>query len=173
MAFPNSADSLSTYGGALSNYSDPIDPTTDEDAAWRNKYAANVAAMTHTVTRAARSFLGTTGGATAIADPSSGFIHDAVWGDAPSVKPSATYVATGTYDVIWPTTITDELGTTHTLSIRRAWAEVESSDGTLRLASAKVTGAQKVRVYTYAPAVAGATPTLGQLVGEVISVFWI
>lgn len=164
-------DTLATYGGPMANYSDPVDPTTDEDAAWRNKYAANVAMMTRTITRGARSFMGTTGGATQIAEPSSGFVHDALWGDGSSAKPSATHVATGTYDVIWPATVTDELGTTHTLTIRRATAGAESSDGTLRLAHAKVTAAQTVRVYTYAPAVAGAVPTLADLVGEVITVF--
>lgn len=164
-------DSLQTYGGALVNYSDAVDPTTDEDAAYRNKYAANVAMMTHTVMRAFRSFLGTTGGATAIADPSTGAVHDALWGDAAANKPSATYVSTGTYDIVWPTSVTDELGTSHTLSIRRAWAEVESSDGVFKTASAKVTAAQKVRVYTYASPSAGLAPAGSNLVGEVVTVF--
>lgn len=164
-------DTLATYGGAMANYADPIDPTTDEDAAWRNKYAANVAMVTHTVTRAARSFLGSTAGASGISDPTTGFVHDAVWGDSSTVKPSATYIATGTYDVIWPATVNDELGTSHTLSLRRASANVESSDGSFRIATAKVTGARTVRVYTYAPPVVGATPSLAQLAGEVITVF--
>lgn len=164
-------DTLATYGGAMENYFEIVDPTTDEEAEWRNKYAANVAMMTHTITRAARSFLGTTGGATAVSDPSSGFAHDALWGDSPSYKPSVTHVATGTYDAIWPSQVLDELGSSHTLQIRRSWAQVESSDGTLRIANAKVMSAQKVRIYTYEPAVAGNAPTLSNLVGEVISVF--
>jgi hypothetical protein len=164
-------DTLATYGGEMQNYSDPVDPTTDEEAEWRNKYAANVAMATHTLTRAARSFLGTTGGATAVADPSTGFVHDALWGDTPGVKAAITHVATGTYDAIWPTQVLDELGDSHTLQIRRAWAQAESSDGTLRLAHAKVTSAQKVRVYTYQPASASSPPTLSDLVGETITVF--
>lgn len=163
-------DTLATYGGPMANYSDPVDPTTDEDAAWRNKYAANVAMMTRTITRAARSFLGTTGGATQIADPSSGFVHDALWGDGSSAKPVGTYVQTGVYEVAWPATVTDELGATHTLTIRRAKAEVESSDGTLRIAHAKVMSAQRVRVYTY-EALANGTVFGSNLVGELITVF--
>jgi hypothetical protein len=162
-------DNLSSYGGRMQNYSDPVDPTTDEDAEWRNKYAANVAAMTHTIPRAVRSFLGSTAGATAIADPSTGFIHDAVWGDSSIVKPSATYIATGMYDVIWPATVTDELDVTHTLTIRRAHASAET-DGVWRDAKAKVTAANKVRVFTYQAT--GAAPNLDQLAGEVITV-WI
>lgn len=162
--------SLSTFGGALSNYSDVVDPTTDEDAAWRNKYVTDVAMMTHTVTRAVRSFLGTTGGATGIADPSSGLVHDAVWGDGASVKPVGTYVQTGVYEQNWPSTVTDELGTSHTLTIRRAWAQVESSDGTLRVAHARVMSSTRVRVYTY-EATASGTLFGANLVGEVVTVF--
>jgi hypothetical protein len=164
-------DTLATYGGALANYSDVIDPTTDEDAGSRNKYAANVAMMTRTITRAARSFLGTTGGATAVADPTTGFSHDAVWGDGSASKASVTHVSTGTYDAIWPATVTDELDVSHSVNFRRARAEVESSDGVLRLASAKVTGAAKVRVYTYEAPSAGLTPALADAVGQVITVF--
>ena len=165
-------DSLSTFGGALANYSDPVDPTTDEDAEWRNKYVANVAMMTHTVTRAARSFLGSTGGVTQIADPSTGFVHDAVWGDGAGVKPTPSYVTTGTYELTWPSTVTDELGTTHAVSIRRAWASVESSDGTLRLAEAKVSASQRVTVYTYERTATGLVSG-ANLVGEVITVFFV
>lgn len=165
-------DSLSSYGGAMQNYAEPVDPTTDEDAAHRNLYAMNVAAMTHSATRAARSFLGTTGGGTAIADPSSGFIHDAVWGDTSDVKPSVTHVATGTYDAIWPSTVNDELNESHTLNVRRAWAGVESPDGTLMLAEAKRMGAQKVRVYTYKANASGQL-FLDELAGQTITVFWL
>jgi hypothetical protein len=164
-----SIDSLAAYGGEMRNYSDPVDPTTDEDASYRNKYAANVAMMTHTVTRAFRSFLGSTAGATAIADPSSGSIHDAVWGDSAAVKPSATSIPSGTYDIIWPATVNDELGTSHTLSLRRAWANVESSDGTKRDADAKVTGARTVRVYTYESVAGLLLPS--QLAGQTITVY--
>jgi len=165
-------DSLDTYGGPMRNYSDVIDPTVEEDADARNLYAMNVAMMTHMLTRAARSFLGTTGGATAIADPSSGFIHDAAWGDLSSVKPSVTHVQTGVYDAIWPSTVNDELNKEHTLNVRRAWAEAESSDGTLCLAVAKRSGAQKVRIYTYKGTAAGQVYP-DDLANEVITVFWI
>lgn len=161
-----SRDQLSDYGGALANYPiGVVDPTTDEDASYRNKYAANVAMMTHMIPRAMRSFLGTTGGATFISDPSSGFVHDAVWGDSAAVKPQATYIATGQLDVIWPATVQDELGEQHTLSLQRAWAEIESSDTTFRAATAKVTGARTVRIYTYSGT------TLTNLAGQVITVF--
>jgi len=165
-------DSLDAYGGALSNYTDPVDPTTDEDAAWRNLYAMNVAMMTHTITRGARSFLGTTGGATGIADPSSGFVHDNVWGDSASVKAVASYVQTGVYFVTTPTAVSDELGVQHSVNIRRAWGNVESSDGTLRLAEPKVSGARSMTVYTYEADAEGRLKP-SQLVGQVITVFFL
>lgn len=163
-------DSISTYGGALSNYGSVIDPTTDEDAAWRNKYAANVAMMTHTITRGVRSFLGTSGGATSVADPSTGFVHDAVWGDSSSVKPSVTHVQTGIYDLVYPSTVTDELAASHSVAIRCAWGNVEQSDSTLRVANAAVSTSQKVRVYTYKANGSGQL-LLDDLVGEVVNVF--
>lgn len=165
-------DGFGAYGGALSNYSDPVDPTTDEDAAWRNLYAMNVAMMTHTIPRGARSILGTTGGATQIADPSSGFVHDNVWGDSSGVKMVGSYVQTGVYFLTAPTAVSDELGVSHNVNIRRAWAEVESSDGTLRIASAKVSNVRSITVYTY-EALADGTVKPSQLVGQVITAFFI
>lgn len=163
-------DSISTYGGALANYGAMVDPTTDEDAAWRNKYAANVAMMTHTITRSARTFLGTSGGATSVADPSTGFVHDAVWGDSSSVKPSVTHVQTGIYDIVYPSTVSDELAVDHSVAVRRAWGNVEQSDSTLRVAQAAVSSSQKVRVYTYKANASGQL-LLDDLVGEIITVF--
>lgn len=165
-------DSLETYGGAMEDYSEPVNPKTDESAAFRNKYAANVAMMTHTAVRGARSFLGTTGGATQIADPASGFVHDAVWGDTPAVKLVGSYVQTGVYEFTAPTAVSDQLDVSHSVNIKRAWAEVESSDGTLRIASAKQTAAQRIRVYTY-EALADGTVKPSQLVGQIITVFFL
>lgn len=165
-------DSLDSYGGPMSDYSEPVDPTTDESAAWRNLYAMNVAMMTHTITRGARSFLGTTGGATAIADPSSGFVHDNVWGDSAGVKMVGSYVQTGTYFLTAPTAVSDELAVQHNVNIRRAWANVDSSDGTLRLATAKPAGARSITVYTYEADAAGALKP-SQLVGQVITAFFL
>jgi hypothetical protein len=165
-------DSIDLFGGALENYSDPVDPTTDEDAAWRNKYVCNVAMMTHTITRGARSFLGTTGGATGIADPSSGFVQDNVWGDAASVKMVGSYVQTGVYFLTAPTAVSDELGVQHNVNMRRAWAAVESSDGTFRHAEAKVSSARTITVYTF-EALADGTIKPSQLVGQVITAFFL
>ena len=136
-------DSLATYGGALANYSPVVDPTTDEDVAFRNKYAANVAMATHTLTRAMRSFVGQNG--VDPIDPPSGFVHDAVWGSSPGVKPVVARTAEGVWTVTWPTTITDELGETHSVNLARACAQVEC-DATLVHVRAKVTAANVVTV---------------------------
>jgi hypothetical protein len=152
MTLPD-VDSLSTYGGALSDYSPVVDPTTDESAVFRNKYAANVAMMTQTACRAMRSFVGQTG-ATPI-DPVVGFVHAAVWGAGPSLKPTVTRSSTGLWLVTWPTTVSSELtgaltsqggGTTHTVNLRRARASVELSGSTKFDATARVTAANVVEV---------------------------
>jgi hypothetical protein len=136
-------DSLATYGGALENYSPVVDPTTDEDATSRNKYAANVAMATHTLVRAIRSFVGVNGANPT--DPVSGFVHDAVWGSTPDVKPTVARTGEGVWTVTWPEEVDDELDEEHTVSLQRAWAEVEC-DGTLYHATAKVTAANVVTV---------------------------
>ncbi len=164
--------SLDEVGGPLSNYSDVVDPTTDEDAAWRNKYVANVAMGSHTITRAAVSFLGTTGGATQIASPDTGFVHDSNWGDAAGVKPVGSYVQTGVYCFGWATQVSDELGVNHDLNVRRAWAAVESSDGTFRHAEAKRTNTRQITVYTF-EALANGTVFGSNLVGQVVTIFWL
>jgi hypothetical protein len=116
-------DSLSTYGGAKEDYAPVEDYTTDEAAAHRNLYAANVAAMTHTATRAWVSFVGNASSAT---DPASN-IHDAVWGNGVSVKTTNARTGTGVWTLTWPTSVTDELGVSHAVNLRRAWASVEGS----------------------------------------------
>lgn len=155
-------DSLATYGGEKADYAPIEDPTTDESAEHRNIVFANVAAMTQTSCRAMRSF---TGHATTPADPVSGFVHAAVWGSDNGVKPTVAHSATGIYDITWPTDVTDELGETHSVNLRRAVAQVEQSDGTFRDAHPKVTSANVVRVYTYSGT------TLDDLVDEVITVW--
>lgn len=154
-------DSIDTYGGALSNYEPIVDPTTDEDASWRNAYVCNVAMMTRTALRAVRRFKGH---ATTPADPSTGTVHEAMWGNTNGVKPSVVHNATGIYDVTFPASVDDELGTAHDVNLRWAMAQVEQSDGTFRAAHAKVTGANTVRIYTYSGT------TLNDLSDEVICV---
>lgn len=116
-------DALSTYGGPLNNYAPIVDPTTDEDVAFRNKYATNVAMMTHTAPRAMRSFVGVSGANPT--DPLIGFVHDAVWGNTTVLKPVLVRSAAGLWTCTWPTNVTDELGVTHTVNLRRADAQVE------------------------------------------------
>ncbi len=147
-------DSFDDFGGPLNNYSNVVDPTTDESAVYRNRYASNVAMLGHTGVRAMCSFVGdpATPG-----DPT-GFIHDALWGTDPSVKPAVVNTSTGLYDLTWPTEVTTELssattaqggGSDVTLNFRRAYAQIESPDGTLRHAVAKVTAANTVSVHTF------------------------
>ena len=151
-------DTLATYGGALANAFQLVDPTTDEDAAWRNLYAMNVAAMTQTAVRAVRAF---TGHATTPGDPASN-VHAAVWGNDNSLKPAVAHSGTGIYDITWATTMADGLGQTHSVNFRWARASVMQSDGTFRAAHAKVLSPNIIRVYTYSGT------TLNDLVGELI-----
>lgn len=116
-------DSLSSYGGALENYAPVEDASTDEDAAWRNLYAMNVAALTQTAPRAMCRFVGN---AVTPTDPTSN-VHFAVWGNTLSVKPTVARTGAGVYTITWPTSVTDELDTSHTISLVTGWANVEGA----------------------------------------------
>lgn len=155
--------SLDDYGGAKVNYSEPEDPTTDESADERNRYCADVAMMTVTAPRAIVTFVGH---ATTPADPVSGFVHGAMWGSGPDVKPAVSHVSTGRYLATFDTTVNDELAEEHTLNFRRAFAQVESA-GVMKHATAERTSANTITIYTYL-----ANGTLDDLVGSNITV-WI
>lgn len=121
MTLPDKAD-IATYGGILQNYGEVADPSTDLDATAFNDCRADVAGMTNVIQRALVSFLGH---ATTPADPSTGFVHSAVWGEGALVKPTKAKVSTGRYRFTWPATVTDELGESRSVNFRRArgWAE--------------------------------------------------
>lgn len=116
-------DSLSSYGGAKTNDAPVEDNSTDESADHRNLYAANVAGMTQTVDRAWCRFVGH---GTTPTDPASN-VHAAVWGNGVSVKPVPARTGAGVYTITWPTSVTDELGVSHTVNLRSAKWNVEGS----------------------------------------------
>lgn len=136
-------DSIAVYGGVMADYANVEDPTTDLAAAYFNKLSASVAAMTHTAPRAVRRFVGN---ATTPTDPTSGFVHDSLWGSTSGVNPTIVRNGTGDYTITWATTQTDELGVTHSLNFRYAkgWAEgatayhVQCSCPTLNTVNVKV-----------------------------------
>ena len=115
-------DALSTYGGEKDDYAPIEDQSTDLSASHWNLVASNVAGMTHTVCRAWRTF--TAGNPPT--DPASN-VHDAVWGNDVSVKPTVSRSSTGIYLVTWPSSVTDELGESHSTNIRRAWVCLEAT----------------------------------------------
>jgi hypothetical protein len=153
-------DSLSTYGDAKSNYAPVEDPTTDEDAAHRNLYAANVAAMTQTAPRAICRFVGH---GTTPTDPASN-VHFAVWGNDVSVKPVVAHSATGVFTITWPSTITDELGEEHSVNLVDGWPNVNGS--TLYHAQVTITAPNVATVYVFNSAGAA-----NDAVGVTIAVF--
>lgn len=135
-------DTIATLGGVLTNDSPVVNPTTDLDADADTKSRANVAMMTHTLARAIRRFAGH---ATTPTDPSSGFVHDATWGNTPALKPPVTKGGTGIFDITWPATVTDELGVAHTTNLRGGWGNVEAT-GNCYVTSVQVLAPNVLRV---------------------------
>jgi len=145
MTLPD-VDSLSNYGGALSDYFPVEDPTTDRAAAAANQGYASAAAATHTIGRSWVRFV-TSATAPALTTVNS---NDAVWGNAIGVLPVLARVSAGLFTITWPATVIDELGATHTINLRRA--EIMAEGGTLIPVQCTVTAANVVTVYVFTTA---------------------
>jgi hypothetical protein len=136
-------DSIEDYGGVKEDYAPVEDNSTDESADHRNLYAANVAGLTQTAPRALCRFVGH---AVTPTDPASN-VHFAVWGNDLAVKPTVAHSATGIYTITWPTTVTDELGEEHTVSLATGWANTEGS--TLYHVQVTITSSNVATVYVF------------------------
>lgn len=163
--------SLAEFGGAFANYAPVTDPTTDEDAKHRNRYACDVAMMGHTAPRAFVRFVAVDGANPT--DPVT-FVHDALWGNAVGVKPVVVRSGEGIWTVTWPETVNDELtlesaskggGETHTVNIRTAIAQATAVSGALKHAVAEVTSARVVTVRGF-----NAAGTADDIAGSTITV---
>lgn len=163
--------SFDDYGNAIANYSPVTDPTTDEDAKFRNRYVADTSAMVRTSPKAFVRFVAVDGAAPT--DPAT-YVHDAQWGNAVGVKPTVARTGEGTWTVTFPTTVNDALtlldaslggGVTHSVSIRFAVAQATAVSGVLKHAVAEVTSANVVTVRGFlangtADDIAGSTITV-------------
>lgn len=166
--------SLSDYGGALQDYAPVTDPTTDESAKYRNRYACDVAMMTHTAPRGFVRFVAVDGAAPS--DPASN-VQDAMWGSSASVKPVVARTGEGTWTVTLPVSVEDELtpedesaggGETHTTNLRFGFAQATPVAGVLKHAVAEVTGANVLTVYGFL-----ANGTADDIAGSTITVvYW-
>lgn len=144
--------SLDHFGGALNNYAPVTDPTTDEDAKYRNRYACDVAMMGHTAPRGFVRFV--TANGSDPTDPASN-PHDALWGSSFAVKPAVARTGEGVWTVTLPTTVADELtsedasiggGVSHTVNVRAVLAQASAVSGVLKFATAEVTSANVITV---------------------------
>ncbi len=123
MSLPDKATLTGTYGGPYVQARSVEQPQQEVGDAALNQALNDIAMATHTLQRAWVRFAGLTlsGGppdAITVVD------HDALWGSGTGVKPTVSHTAAGVYVITWATTQLDELGVSHTLSIKKpkAWA---------------------------------------------------
>jgi hypothetical protein len=147
--------SLDDYGGALANYASVVDPTTDEDAKFRNRAMCDTGMLTHTGCLAIASFVAVNGASPT--DPTD-FVHDARWGNGVAVKPVVARTAEGVVTFTFPTTVSDDLtakpaalggGVTWSTNFRRAFAQAQALAGVLGHAAAEVTSPNVLTVRTF------------------------
>jgi hypothetical protein len=132
---------LSAYGGALGNYlgQGVVDPTTDLDAAAHNQAMSDLAAMTNTTVRAWCVF-------TSTASPAL-VSHYAMWGTGGGVAPVVARTSAGVYTVTWPSTITDALGASQ--SVTYSVAEATAQGSSAFLVQASKTSSTVATVYAF------------------------
>jgi hypothetical protein len=167
-------DDLSALGGALNDASPVVDPTTDMPAAAGNVAMADIAAATHTATRAWTRFT-LSPGAVASATPVL-VSHDSNWGSSPGVAPTFTRTSAGLYTVTWPATVVDQIPngapgfvSSHTLNIRSAWAGVQT--GTVAFVTlAQPTSANIVTLRVFNPTTGAAADPAA---ATDVTVFWV
>jgi hypothetical protein len=163
--------SFDELGGPIANYAPVTDPTTDEDAKYRNRYVCDVAMMGHTSLRGFVRFVAVDGANPT--DPASS-VHDALWGSGVSVKPVVARTGEGIWTITLPATVSDELspedaslggGETHTVNVRWSIGQATAVAGALKHAVAEPTAANVITVRGFNAAgtaddIAGATITV-------------
>lgn len=162
---------LDDYGGPMANYADVVDPNTDEDAKFRNRYACDTAMLTHVSPVAIFRFITVAGGAPT--EPT--FVHDARWGNSAFVKPIVARTGTGVWTVTWPSLVDDDMtqfdpsvggGVQHSVNFRTAEARATPVAGVLKHAAATVTAPNIITVNGYL-----ANGTADDIAGSTVTVF--
>ena len=139
MPLPDIDDYNATFGGSKVNYAPVEDVTTDEDAAVRNAYVADVAMMTPTAIRGWVRFTASATAPVLVA-------HNANWGTGAGVAPVLARTGVGVFTITVPATVTDPLGNTHTVNLRDAWVNARGA-ATFLFCGAVVTSANVITVY--------------------------
>lgn len=149
-------DALSSYGGALNDYSPVVDPTTDRPAAGANAAYSATAGLTHTGTRAWARFTWNGTSVTLVA-------HDALWGNTLAVAPTPAHTGTGVMTMTWPANVQDEIpsgapgytGPTP-LNLRAGWVNARGATSFQR--NLDVTSANVATVHLFNAAGTAADP---------------
>jgi hypothetical protein len=128
MALPGVA-AAATYGGILNDYTPSIDASTDRPAAGTNPAYADVAAMTHTITRlAVRMTLLSAGTTPTLVS------WDATWNNGNNAAPVLARSSAGVFTITVPATVQDEIPLTSpgyigpvTVNLRQGWGNARGA----------------------------------------------
>jgi hypothetical protein len=146
---------LSTYGGEFTDAYPVEDPNTTQAAAYYNRHAEDTAEMSRTTTKVRVQFQTTTDAAPVAVTALAGRCHaGAGSGNLPTIEKTAT----GTYEITYPTTWTDSLGTEESVGFTFARAQVH---GTTPGHAQPECASNVITVYVMDPASAFALSDLG------------
>ena len=102
MGLPTNLDPQTDFGLPKENYADIVDPETEIDYDEFENLAIGLAGVSHTAPRA--MVVVSAAGASSAARVK---MHDAVWGDTNTVRPTVTATATGVFTITWSTSYVD------------------------------------------------------------------
>ena len=126
MSLPPDTLSYSDLGGTKTEYSAPVDTSTDRSAAEVNLAFAATAAMTRTSTKLWFKFSVSGAGAPTLV------AWDASWKGGTVTPPTIALIATGKYTITLPATVLDEQGTSHSLNFQGVTASIcKSTDAVI------------------------------------------
>jgi hypothetical protein len=113
---------IASYGGPFADAEPVEDPTSEISATFDNRALEDTAQMTRTIPKARFTFVTrTSAGACTVRNVST------IFASGSGVTPTVTQSATGQYLVTFPTSASDGLGTTETISFVEAMGTVMST----------------------------------------------
>ena len=118
---------VTTYGGPYTDQEPVEDPTTQVDSDYFNRLLEDHSHVSRGCGRGWVKFTAINGGSY----PVTITVADAVsvWGSGSNRYPTITKTAAGTYEIIYATSYTDDLGSDENVSIRFAAAQLGSNSG--------------------------------------------
>ena len=151
MSLPPDSLSYSDLGGTKTDYTAPVDSSTDRSATEVNAAFAATAAMTRTSIRCWIKFSTNGAGAPTLVS------WDASWKGGTTTPPTIALSATGKYLITFPATVLDEQAVSHSVNLQAVTGNISAASdviGSAYLPKPMILTANTVRLWVHSGTVA-------------------